>query len=82
MSTLGALLILAGIVLAFAALWGWLRDDYRRYHREHPRELRILDETHSHSGDFAEALRCRGGRMSPGAPAISTARLDAFREQR
>ena len=77
MSTLGALLILTGTLLAFAALWGWQVHDFRRFNREHPR----VESEPAEDVDFAEALRCRGGRLTPPAPPLSTPLLDAYRER-
>ena len=82
MNPVTGVLVITAAVAVFIALWAWLTIDFRRYHREHPRELEIVEETHSYSVDFAEALRCRGGRMSPQAPLSSTPLLDAYREQR
>lgn len=78
MSTLGALLILTGTLLAFAALWGWQVHDFRRFNREHDR----AQPTPADDVDLAAALRCLDGRLSPPAPPVETPLLDTFRERR
>jgi len=72
-----ATLILFAAAITFAALWRWLYSDYRRYHRENERP-----EPEPVEGfDYASALRCTGGRLTPPAPSTSTPLLDAFRER-
>lgn len=78
MNPVTGVLVITAAVAVLIALWAWLTMDFRRYHREHPRvQSQPVEEI-----DFTDALRCRGGRLTPQAPPSTTPLLDAYRETR
>lgn len=78
MNPVTATFVLLAVAVVFIALWAWLAIDFRRFSRRHPR----VEQPPADDVDFAEALRCTGGRLSTDAPTVSTPLLDAYRERR
>ena len=69
-------LILTAVAIVFIALWAWVALYFRpkRPERIEPEPAEVID--------FSEALRCRGGRLTPPPPPSDTPLLDAYRERR
>ena len=75
MNPITGTLILAAVAITFIALWASVALYFR------PERPERVEPAPAEDVDFTEALRCRGGRQTPPAPAASTPLLDAYRER-